>query len=127
MYWARPVTLSAPSGRGAIDQEALCMLVEYPFPGNVRELMSILQSAANLARGRAVSPEDLPAEVTAAKGAQACRQETGNGDLRTLSTVERAHILATYRSLGRNKSKTARVLGIGLNTLRRKLKSYGEK
>ena len=118
--------MTAPAGKGAIEQEALCMLVEYPFPGNVRELMSILQSAANLAGGRAVAAADLPAQVTTAKGAQACRREAQKGDVRLLSMVEKEHILSAYHALGGNKSKTARKLGIGLNTLRRKLRSYGE-
>ena len=43
-----------------------------------------------------------------------------------LEEVEKAHILNAYNQLGRNKSQTAKTLGIGLNTLRRKLESYGE-
>ncbi|MBW1725751.1 MAG: hypothetical protein JRJ33_10445 [Deltaproteobacteria bacterium] len=39
--------------------------------------------------------------------------------------IERSHIIKAYKLSGQNKSKTARRLGIGLNTLRRKLKSYG--
>jgi DNA-binding NtrC family response regulator len=39
--------------------------------------------------------------------------------------VEKRHILKTYKQTGENKSKTARLLGIGLNTLRRKLAGYG--
>jgi DNA-binding NtrC family response regulator len=41
-----------------------------------------------------------------------------------LAEVERRHILEVYRQLGCNKVRTARALGVGLNTLRRKLKSY---
>ena len=42
----------------------------------------------------------------------------------SLAEVERRHILEVYRQLGCNKVRTARALGVGLNTLRRKLKSY---
>jgi DNA-binding NtrC family response regulator len=42
----------------------------------------------------------------------------------SLAEVERRHILEVYRKLGCNKVRTARALGVGLNTLRRKLKSY---
>jgi transcriptional regulator with PAS, ATPase and Fis domain len=41
--------------------------------------------------------------------------------------VEKKHILNVYGQLNRNKSQTAKALGIGLNTLRRKLAAYGEK
>jgi ActR/RegA family two-component response regulator len=43
----------------------------------------------------------------------------------TLDQIEKKHIRAVYEQMGRNKSLTARALGIGLNTLRRKLESYG--
>jgi DNA-binding protein Fis len=42
-----------------------------------------------------------------------------------LREVEKTFILRIYEKTNKNKMKTARILGIGLNTLRRKLKSYG--
>jgi two-component system response regulator AtoC len=39
--------------------------------------------------------------------------------------VEKKHILSVYYLMGQNKSRTARSLDIGINTLRRKLDSYG--
>jgi DNA-binding protein Fis len=41
-----------------------------------------------------------------------------------LSEVEKAHILNVYQTAHQNKSEAARILGIGLNTLRRKLEEY---
>jgi len=41
-----------------------------------------------------------------------------------LAQIEKEYILEAYNQTGKNKSKTARLLKIGLNTLRRKLKSY---
>ena len=43
----------------------------------------------------------------------------------TLAALERIHTLKVYEQTGRNKAQTARTLGIGLNTLRRKLEAYG--
>ncbi len=43
-----------------------------------------------------------------------------------LADVEREHILTTLRVFGGNRSEAARALGIGRNTLLRKLKEYGE-
>jgi DNA-binding protein Fis len=40
--------------------------------------------------------------------------------------MEAKHILGVYHATQKNKSRTARALGIGLNTLRRKLAFYGE-
>jgi DNA-binding protein Fis len=42
-----------------------------------------------------------------------------------LESVEKNHILKVYEHTGQNKSQSAKILGIGLNTLRRKLKTYG--
>ena len=44
-----------------------------------------------------------------------------------LAETEKKHILEAYEASGRNKSATADVLSIGINTLRRKLKTYGIK
>ncbi|UCZ56485.1 sigma-54 dependent transcriptional regulator [Desulfurispirillum indicum] len=43
--------------------EALNMLVKYPFPGNVRELEHLLQRTVTLARGKTITPADLPPEI----------------------------------------------------------------
>lgn len=49
-----------------------------------------------------------------------------SGDVPTLREVERAHVLAVLRRCGHNHSEAARLLGIGRNTLWRKLKQFGE-
>jgi DNA-binding NtrC family response regulator len=57
-----------------------------------------------------------------------CAEEDVSGgvaSIKPLAEVEKTHILHAYEQTGENKSKTARQLGIGLNTLRRKLASYG--
>ncbi len=109
-----------------IDPEALSRLEDYEFPGNVRELKSVILSAVNLAQGKALAPEMLPENLRRRKPAKQCLVETGEDGFATLQEMEREYILKAYRGLHRNKSKTARVLGVGLNTLRRRLESYGE-
>jgi DNA-binding NtrC family response regulator len=111
---------------GFIDQSALDLLVRYPYPGNVRELKSILQSAVNLARGEPIRENHLPSHIGATL--QECMENETiviDSTIRPLAEVEKEHILQAYKRTGENKSKTARLLGIGLNTLRRKLANYG--
>ena len=48
-----------------------------------------------------------------------------SGARQPLWQVEKSHILEVYRQTGQNKSQTARILDIALNTLRKKLESYG--
>ena len=109
-----------------ITPETIEILVNYDFPGNVRELKALVLSAANLAQGKPISPQCLPESIRPRKQPKLRTLPTGASPLAPLDTVEKTHILHVYRQLGKNKSQTARILGIGLNTLRRKLALYGE-
>jgi DNA-binding NtrC family response regulator len=108
-----------------IEEETLCLLMEYDYPGNIRELKSIIQSAVNLAQGKPISSDFLPAHLRKRKSISTCLTQTISEDIVPLAQIEKSHIIRAYKLTGRNKSQTARLLGIGLNTLRRKLKSYG--
>jgi transcriptional regulator with PAS, ATPase and Fis domain len=108
-----------------IEEETLCLLMEYDYPGNVRELKSIIQSAVNLAQGKPISSDFLPAHLKKRKSISMCLPRPVSGDIEPLAQIEKSHIIRAYKFTDRNKSQTARLLGIGLNTLRRKLKSYG--
>ncbi|MGW8324337.1 MAG: sigma-54-dependent transcriptional regulator, partial [Desulfobacterales bacterium] len=46
-----------------IEEEAMCLLMAYDYPGNIRELKSIIQTAVNLAQGRPISSNFLPAQL----------------------------------------------------------------
>jgi DNA-binding NtrC family response regulator len=108
-----------------LEEETLCLLMEYDYPGNVRELRSIIQSAVNLAQGKPISSDFLPAHLRKRKSISTCLPQETPQHIEPLSQIEKSHIIRAYKLTGRNKSQTARLLGIGLNTLRRKLKSYG--
>ncbi|MGB5991078.1 MAG: sigma-54 dependent transcriptional regulator [Desulfobacterales bacterium] len=109
----------------AFDEEARCLLMEYDYPGNIRELKSILQSAVNLAQGRPISSDVLPAHLKQRKSLSKCLTSSASEKIAPLAQIEKSHIINVYKLTSRNKSQTARHLGIGLNTLRRKLRSYG--
>ncbi|MFH0994537.1 MAG: sigma-54 dependent transcriptional regulator [Pseudomonadota bacterium] len=106
-----------------IEDMAVSMLSAYRYPGNIRELRSILHAAANLAQGGPISPGHLPDPVRARKPASGS-PPLCCGTAVSLSENEKAHILKIYHQTAENKSRTARLLGISINTLRRKLESY---
>ena len=114
-------TENRPQKKSPITDEAMNLLLRFDYPGNIRELKSIILSALNLAQGRSIRPNHLPQHLLEQNNNTQpdCRME--GQPTSTLAEVEREHILCTYQQTGHNKSKTARVLGIGLNTLRRKL------
>jgi len=103
-----------------IHDEAMSVLLDFDYPGNIRELRSIIQSAVNLAQGRPITVNCLPSYLQNSK----VTLETNN-TIVPLESVEKDHILKAYDATSKNKVQTARILGIGLNTLRRKLESYG--
>lgn len=108
--------------------EALERLMDYNWPGNIRELKSTIQSAVNLAQGKRIEIQHLPEHIRSLpqrpkkKEAEVLSSNT----IVPLAAVEKTHILKVYNQLNRNKSQTAKALGIGLNTLRRKLAAYGK-
>ncbi len=110
-----------------ITPETIEILMNYDFPGNVRELKSMVLSATNLAQGKPISARFLPASIRRRKRLKPVELPAGSTPPASLEAVQKTHILHVYKQLGNNKSQTARILRIGLNTLRRKLSAYGVK
>jgi two-component system response regulator HydG len=106
----------APSLRG-FTQAAERALERHAWPGNVRELRNAVQHGAALALGSHVDVVDLPEDLGAAPTIAASVQ-------RSLADVEREHVLRVLDACGGIQSDAARVLGIGRNTLWRKVRSY---
>ena len=109
----------------SIEEDTMSLLLNYDYPGNIRELKSIVQAVVNVAQGRPILsnylPKTLRKHIPKSKGGHPSAPDAPP----TLDQIEKKHILAVYEQMDRNKSRTARALGIGLNTLRRKLESYG--
>ena len=99
-------------------------LLRYRWPGNVRELQNAVKYAAALATGPVVSPEVLPEELLAPEAA--APPNATPAAMKTLEELEREHVLRVLEACSGGMTEAARVLGIGRNTLWRKLQSYGE-
>jgi two-component system response regulator AtoC len=118
---------SDPSGNSDISEDAGIVLMNHDYPGNIRELRSILQWAVNLAHGGYISVDSLPPYLRKRKQRimTGYSQKEGGGRIAPLEKVEKDHILKAYEQMGKVKTQTAISLAIGLNTLRRKLQAYG--
>ncbi|MGB9805121.1 sigma-54 interaction domain-containing protein [Desulfofundulus sp.] len=104
-----------------ISEEALALLWQHDFPGNIRELENVIEHAFILCKGGLIKPEHLPPYLQTA-GDGPC---PGKG--KTLAEMEARMI---YEALIRNRGKrslAARELGIDKTTLWRKMKRYGIK
>jgi Nif-specific regulatory protein len=109
------------------DPPAVAMLRAYGWPGNVRELEHAIESAVVICRGATILPAhlSLPIERDAAQE----WDESMGGDSvpsgLTLDELEKRYIVRTLAECSGNRTRAAGVLGIGRNTLLRKLKKYG--
>jgi transcriptional regulator with GAF, ATPase, and Fis domain len=100
-------------------------LRNYRWPGNVRELKNVVERAVVLARSDIVEVEDLTLSNLATAGDTSDISVAGPVfEPLSLSELEKRHIIATLRSAGWNKSKTAGILGIERSTLDRKIRRY---
>jgi len=104
-----------------LPQETLDALHLYDWPGNVRELENAMERAALLSRNQPARLKYFPGELQELHRKR-FKQEAQPPA--TLEEVEREHILNVYQSCGQDKAKTAKLLGIGLKTLYRKLKQF---
>jgi len=111
----------------AIDPIASAMLRSYSWPGNIRELEHCIESAVVFANGPAVLPVHL--SIPQDPGAVAEWEEALSHDTMpagmSLADVEKKYIARTLADCGGNRTRAAQVLGIGRNTLNRKIKQYG--
>jgi DNA-binding NtrC family response regulator len=126
-----------------ITAETLSILERYPWPGNVRELKNAIDRAVVLGTGSELSAQHLPPEVlmggAAPVTAAAAPNNNGGGkrgkpepggqfSIRlgsSVEEVERELITRTLSSVGGNKTRAARILGLSLKTIHNKARKYG--
>jgi len=104
-----------------VSDEVMAILLEYDYPGNIRELENIIEHASVLCRGRLVERRHLPAHLRDIPQIE----PPPNGGEVTLRSLESMHITEAIRRHGGNRKAAARGLGIHPSTLFRKIKSLG--
>jgi DNA-binding NtrC family response regulator len=102
-----------------ISNRAQVALSIQSWPGNIRELRNVVERAVIVAEGGVIDIGDLPRD-----GAALPPGARDNTPPLTLAEAERNHILHVYMQNERNKSRTAKLLGISRSTLREKLRLY---
>jgi DNA-binding NtrC family response regulator len=108
---------AAGSAGKMLSPEARQLLMDYAWPGNVRELANIIERLLILTPGQVIAPEDLPADI-----------RFGGGPARGASSLvemERLHLARVLKETGGKKMQAARLLGIDIKTLNKKIKDYG--
>ena len=104
-----------------ISNEVIDILINYAFPGNVRELENIIERAVTLASGSTVGMSHLPADL---REQRFDIQRRPKSELLTLEENEKEYIGWVLNQMDGNKTRAAEVLGIDRVSLWRKLKRY---
>jgi transcriptional regulator with PAS, ATPase and Fis domain len=108
-----------------LERAALDRLLNYPFPGNVRELAHILESAVALSteNPQIITERDLNPLLRAQPAPTGL--PTGLAADCSLESLEKFAIRQALRIAGHNKSRAAELLVLSRGALYRKLKEYG--
>ncbi len=112
--------------------DAVERLIDYGWPGNIRELRNLVERLHILHEGSEVRAADLPAEfgrvssVSAATPAVAAAPAPAEpeGILVPLAEVERRHVEQVLQATAWNKARAARVLEVDIKTLNKKIRDF---
>ncbi|MBV6408848.1 MAG: Acetoin catabolism regulatory protein [Rhodocyclaceae bacterium] len=120
-----------------LDPAALACLAAYPWPGNLRQLRNVLETAGALAAGAAIGLADLPPEIRQQAGhgappemreapplGDAAGAEGTDGELSCLERAAREAMLGLLDRHRWNITRVANELGVSRNTVYRKVERY---
>ncbi len=107
-----------------ISGEAMSILLDYSFPGNVRELENIIERAISFANTSEILPVDLPEFLRQAPSKKPANKSTALRLKDALADVEKETIAAALLENSGNISRAATSLGIYRQQLQRKIKQY---
>ena len=110
-----------------LTRRAQARLAIYPWPGNIRELESVIGHACMMADGKFLDLGDLPERIRN----QSSNQFPIDEALFSLEELQRRHVMRVLERVGGNKARAAEILGIGRATIyqllsRMKLEKGGE-
>ena len=99
------------------DDQFLIKLQNHLWKGNIRELKNVIERTLILSDDLVLSASDLPLGLVS--------DHTSSDTVFELSMIEKLHIQRMLKHTHGNKSEAARIMGIGLTTLYRKIEEYG--
>ena len=101
-----------------INEDALAILTNYQWPGNIRELKNVIERAVILEDSIMLTTSSLPYEL---QYSSAINETKGSFQL---ADMEKIHIRMVLNHTKGNKTEAAKLLNIGLATLYRKIDEY---
>ncbi len=105
----------------SISPKAMELLMRYDWPGNVRELENCIERCVVLSRTPVIEPSQLPPAILNHRDRGRIIIPVGV----SMEEIKKEAILRTLEAASGNKTRAARMLGIGVRTIHAKLKEYG--
>ncbi|MBI1822925.1 MAG: sigma-54-dependent Fis family transcriptional regulator [Nitrospirae bacterium] len=105
--------------------ETMRLLIDYSWPGNIRQLKNVIEREVILVRDKILLPEHLPAEIQNSPIVEVKPFHLPVG--KSLEEIEKEVIAQTLRDVTHHREKAAKILGISTRALQYKIKSYGIK
>lgn len=125
------------AGPEAVSDEAMTLLEQYDWPGNVREMQNVVERAVILSQGRQITTAQLPEEIVypnlslrrstaAPPPAEAVSQTepSYSSHIGRISSLEKEMVVSTLRETGGNVSHAAHLLGISRQTMYCKIRQF---
>jgi DNA-binding NtrC family response regulator len=110
-----------------LRNEARRVLLDYAWPGNVRQLESAIERAMLLAEGDEITIEDLPVEIRQTTPSQAAGGFKLPPEGISFEDLERSLIIQAMEQTGWNITRAARLLGLSFRTMQYRLDKFGIK
>ena len=131
-YFLNKIVLDIHREMPIISSDTMKYLMEYSYPGNIRELKNIIERMIILSTDRVIGIEDLPLEIKMKSDTLENKTIIGLGPLKeilekelyNLADVEKVVIATALQKTRWNKQETAKLLGIGRTTLYEKIRRY---
>ena len=98
----------------SFSPETLDILRAHPWPGNIRELINVIERGVILCREETFSPDYLPAEM---RHVPAGAPDAPDSEIIPLKEMEKRYIEDVLKRMGGKKGQTAKALGISWPTL----------
>jgi DNA-binding NtrC family response regulator len=115
--------VAASKNINAISKPVMGILMDYAWPGNIRELQNVLERAIVLATGRTIETVDLP-ELAKEPQSKENQAVSGASLDEWMREQEKRYLVQKLDAFGGNVALTAKSCGIGLRTLSRKIRLH---
>lgn len=123
MHFVREAARRHQRGFLKLSEVSSRTLMDYPFPGNVRELGSAIERAVTFCEGDTIQPDHLPERIRKRQGGasspQSTRADDNISEWPTLDNLQQGYVREVMQAVNGNKRRAAQILGINRRTLYR--------